>query len=93
MDIYHGNVTGGQDAALVMLAFLQADCEVTKEYEKELSTLGQEIQLTRDINYNALREDYQDVVGDLETDGHQASYTANSLHDIQPSVDLQWPGK
>ncbi|KAM9351830.1 BH3 interacting domain death agonist [Symphorus nematophorus] len=87
-----GNVTSGQDAALVILAFLQADCNVINpEYRKELSILGQEIIHARDINCNGLKKDPLDD-GDLETDGHLPSCVSPSLHGIQPSVDLQRPG-
>lgn len=84
-----GNLTNGQNAALVILAFLQADCR-TSEYGKELLSLGKELNLTRDINFNGPRRDALDD-GDLETDGHLSSCITASLDDIQPSVELQWP--
>lgn len=91
MDYNIGNVTSGPDAALVMLAFLQADVKVTNsEYRRELSTLGQELHFIRDINCNGLRTS-QDR-GELETDGHQASCFSAPLRDIQPVADLYWPG-
>ncbi|XP_050929491.1 BH3 interacting domain death agonist [Lates calcarifer] len=83
------NVTGGQNAALVILAFLQADNR-NSEYSKELLSLGQELSLTRDINCNGPRIDCLDD-GDLETDGHLPSNISVSLNDIQPLVALQRP--
>uniref|UniRef100_UPI0037E9AEBA BH3 interacting domain death agonist isoform X1 n=1 Tax=Semicossyphus pulcher TaxID=241346 RepID=UPI0037E9AEBA len=83
-----GNVSGGQNAALVILTFLEADYR-SPEYGKELLSLGQEIHLTRDINANGSWKDTLDD-GHLETDGHMSSCIKASLGDIQPSVDLQW---
>lgn len=88
-----GDLTSGQNVALVILAFLQADC--SPECRKELLSLGQEINLnvTRDITCNGPRKDALDD-GDLECDGHLPScFTAHVLGDIQPSVDLQRPGE
>ncbi|CAJ1057208.1 BH3 interacting domain death agonist [Xyrichtys novacula] len=82
------NLSGGQNAALVVLTFLQADCR-NSEYGKELLSLRQEIHRTRDINYNSsVKDDLEDGV--LETDGHLSSCIRSSLGDIQPSVELQW---
>ncbi|KAM6927151.1 BH3 interacting domain death agonist [Lycodopsis pacificus] len=63
-----GDLTSGQDVALVILSFLQADCG-TSEYGKELLSLEKDFNLTRDINLNGPRSDD----GDLETDGHVCS--------------------
>lgn len=90
MDVL-GNPTSGQNTALVILAFLQADCR-NAEYRKEILSLGQEINLTRDINWNGFWEDSQDD-GALETDGHLSSCIKASRDDIHPSVDLQRPGQ
>lgn len=86
-----GDLDSGQNAALVILAFLQADCR-NAEYRKELLSLGQEINTAWDINWNGFREDPVDD-GDLETDGHLSSCVRASRDDIQPSVELQRPGE
>ncbi|XP_054476555.1 BH3 interacting domain death agonist [Anoplopoma fimbria] len=80
-----GNLTSGGSAALI-LAFLQADCG-TSEYKKELLSLGKDFN-RGDINRNGPRRDVLDD-GDLETDGHMSSCI---IRDVQPSVELQWPG-
>lgn len=91
MDAY-GNLTNGQDAAAVMLAFLQADCYTTNsEYSHELLHLSQDLGVTRDINYNGPRKEPVDD-GCLETDGHLSSSITAALHDIQPSVELRPQG-
>uniref|UniRef100_UPI0037E7246C BH3 interacting domain death agonist isoform X2 n=1 Tax=Semicossyphus pulcher TaxID=241346 RepID=UPI0037E7246C len=72
-----GNVSGGQNAALVILTFLEADYR-SPEYGKELLSLGQEIHLTRDINANGSWKDTLDD-GHLETDGHMSSCIKASL--------------
>ncbi|XP_034444121.1 BH3 interacting domain death agonist [Hippoglossus hippoglossus] len=88
MDNLGMDVTGGSSAALVILAFLQADCRGS-EFRKELLSLGSEFQLTRDINCNGPRiEPAED--GDLETDGHLAECVRMDLRDIQPVVGPQW---
>ncbi|KAM7003454.1 BH3 interacting domain death agonist [Tautogolabrus adspersus] len=82
------SLSGGPNAALLVLTFLQADCR-NPEYRKELLSLGQEIHLTRDIN--SPRKDAGSLEdGDLETDGHLSSFIRASLDDIQPSVELQY---
>ncbi|XP_071361495.1 BH3 interacting domain death agonist [Trachinotus anak] len=83
------NMSGGQNTALVILAFLQADCS-NVEYSKELLALGTGLNLTRDINCNGPRIETLDD-GDLETDGHPISSVSSSFSDIHPVVDLQWP--
>lgn len=90
MDVVR-NPSSGQNTALVILAFLQADC-TNAEYRNEIFSLGQEINRTRDINWNGLREDPLDD-GALETDGHLSICIKASRDDIQPSVDLQRPGQ
>ncbi|XP_019959193.2 BH3 interacting domain death agonist isoform X2 [Paralichthys olivaceus] len=89
MDNLCMDVTGGSSVALVILAFLQADCR-DSEFRKELHSLGNEFKLTRDINCNAPSIDQLED-GDLETDGHLPGGVSVSLQDIQPSVELQWP--
>ncbi|XP_034542437.1 BH3 interacting domain death agonist [Notolabrus celidotus] len=79
---------GGQNAALVVLTFLQADYR-NPEYGKELHSLGREICLARDINANDPLKDGVDD-GDLQTDGHQISCVRASLQGLQPSADQPW---
>lgn len=90
MDVLR-NPSSGQNTALVIWAFLQADCR-SAEYRNEIFSLGQDINLTRDINWNGLREDPPDD-GALETDGHLSCCIRASWDDIQPSADLQRPGQ
>lgn len=85
------SLTSGQNGALVIFAFLQADCR-NSEYSQELRSLGQEINLTRDIKCKGLRKDPLDD-GDLETDGHLPRCITASLDHFQPSVELQRPGE
>ncbi|XP_068578764.1 BH3 interacting domain death agonist [Cebidichthys violaceus] len=87
-----GGLASGQNAALVILAFLQADCG-SSEYGKELLSLGKDFNLTRDINHNGPRQDDGDIEcdGHLESDGHVSSSIAAALGDVEPSVELQWP--
>ncbi|XP_070828726.1 BH3 interacting domain death agonist [Chaetodon trifascialis] len=77
------NLTSGQNTALVILAFLQADCR-DSEYGQELFSLRQE------INIGLRKEPLDD--GDLETDGHLPRCFTVSLDHIQPSVEPQRPG-
>ncbi|XP_034390501.1 BH3 interacting domain death agonist [Cyclopterus lumpus] len=84
-----GNLSTGQNGALVILAFLQADCR-TSEYGKELLSLGEDFNLTRDVHSSGFRRDVLED-GDLETDGHVSSCITPAFRDIQPSVELQWP--
>lgn len=80
----------GENAALVMLTFLQADCR-DAEYRKELLSLGQEINPARDINWNGLIDESTDD-GLLEADGHHIC-NITALQDIRPSVELLQPGE
>lgn len=85
-----GNLKSGQNAALVILAFLQADCG-DSEYSEELYFLAQEINVNRDINCNGLGEDPSED-GYLESDGgHLCGCITDAVRDIQPSVGL--PGE
>ncbi|KAG7214932.1 hypothetical protein INR49_005207 [Caranx melampygus] len=83
------NMSGGQNTALVIFAFLQADSS-NADYNKELHSLGSGINLTRDINCNGSRIDTIPDDGDLETDGHPMSSPLRSFSDLRPSADLQW---
>lgn len=82
-----GTLTSGPDVALVVLAFLQADCK-SSDFRKELASLGHEIRQTRDINCNGPGRDAPED-GDLETDGHLSYCLEAQMGDIRPSVDLQ----
>lgn len=84
------DLTGWPAAALVMLAFLQAD-STSPEYREELLSLGQEMNLTWDASSSGPRGDLL-VYGDLEPDGHLSSSVRASADDVQPLVDLQ-PGE
>ncbi|XP_008290571.1 BH3 interacting domain death agonist isoform X2 [Stegastes partitus] len=82
----------GQNASLVMLAFLQADCR-DSDYSKELNSLGTHLNLTKDINSNSHWPDSQEDEG-LECDGHlpcSSSSITELLHGIQPVAELRWP--
>jgi len=81
-------LTIGQNAHLVVLAFLKADCR-QEDYDEELLSLSKG--LTRDINFNgSCWTDSGDDEG-LETDGHQPTHISVFLNDIQPSVQLHRP--
>ncbi|KAM8750773.1 BH3 interacting domain death agonist [Acanthopagrus schlegelii] len=82
-----GNLRIDQNAALVIFAFLQADCG-DSEYSEELRSLGQEINPNRDINCNGFGEDSSED-GYLESDGgHLNDRITEAIRDIQPSVVL-----
>ncbi|XP_071752980.1 BH3 interacting domain death agonist isoform X2 [Centroberyx gerrardi] len=87
---YFGKMIGGPNADLVILSFLcQTDCGIS-EFQKELRSLGEELNFTRDINSNGpWRDSHED--GQLESDGHCPSSIIGSLGDIQPQVELDWP--
>uniref|UniRef100_A0A1A7W6V0 BH3-interacting domain death agonist n=2 Tax=Iconisemion striatum TaxID=60296 RepID=A0A1A7W6V0_9TELE len=82
-----GNLANSQDAALVIVAFLQADCR-DQFYRKELISLCNELAVEWDINRNEHKINTQDY-GELETDGHLPGSIRLSIDDIQPQVDLQ----
>lgn len=86
-----GSVNGGQNAALIILTFLQADCR-DPEYVKELRSLRQEVDRNRDINAN---NPWGDAVedGSLQTDGHLSLFLRGQMADIEPSVELQRAGQ
>lgn len=79
----------GQNASFVLLAFLQADCG-NSDYNRELLSLGSALHLTEDINYNGAWIGEDDG---LECDGHLQSNIKDSLRDLQPVVELRWPGE
>ncbi|XP_062246387.1 uncharacterized protein LOC133955530 isoform X2 [Platichthys flesus] len=99
MDNLGMDVTGESRAALVILAFLQADCQGA-ELQKELHSLSNEFHLTRYINCNGPRIDTAEV-GSLEAElsllntSFQETYSDDyeslpeDLHDIQPVAELQ----
>uniref|UniRef100_A0AAQ5XJA5 BH3-interacting domain death agonist n=2 Tax=Amphiprion TaxID=80969 RepID=A0AAQ5XJA5_AMPOC len=79
----------GQNAPLVVLAFLQADCW-DSEYRRELISLSSHLNLTKDINSNGSWKESSEDEG-LECDGHLQSSIRDSLQDLQPLVELRWP--
>ncbi|XP_071371583.1 BH3 interacting domain death agonist [Centroberyx affinis] len=79
---YFGKMIGGPNANLVILSFLyQTDCGI-REFQKELHSLGEELNITR-------IDTCED--GQLESDGHCPSNIIGSLGDILPQVELDWP--
>lgn len=78
-----------QNTTLVAFAFLYADCQNT-EYRKEIISLEEICKPVQDINCNG---DWVDPGrdGDLETDGH-LSMPIPPI-DIEPIVNVQWPGE
>ncbi|KAM9377402.1 BH3 interacting domain death agonist isoform 2-T4 [Pholidichthys leucotaenia] len=82
------DLTCGKNAALVIFAFLQADCQ-SSDFNTALLSLGKEFNLTRDINCDEKTTDSQDR--DVECDGYLPTSITGSLADLQPLVDLQWP--
>lgn len=86
------SLANGQKAALVILNFLQADCNVKDaEYNEALVSLSED--LNRDINFNGpCSEGYEDD-GAIECDGHQSSCGPLFLDGLEPSVERHWPGE
>lgn len=85
-----GKLTPSQNAAaLVIVAFLEADCK-----DPEISSICRDITANWDINCNELQiaTTYQDYE-ELESDGHLSESIRASLDDIQPHVDLPWLGE
>uniref|UniRef100_A0A3Q1FBA7 BH3-interacting domain death agonist n=1 Tax=Acanthochromis polyacanthus TaxID=80966 RepID=A0A3Q1FBA7_9TELE len=78
-----------QNASLVILAFLKADCW-DSDYRRELISLGSHLNLTKDINSNGPWIESSEDEG-LECDGHLQSNIRDSLQDLEPLVELQWP--
>lgn len=83
-----GKLTTSQNAALVIVAFLEADCK-----DPEIRSVCRDITANWDINRNERQiATYQDHE-ELESDGHLSESIRASLDDIQPHVDLPWLGK
>lgn len=86
----NGSLTRAQHAVLLW-AFLQADCKESPEFCEEVLSLG------KDFNDNEARALYvldygePDTDGDLETDGHISSNLTIALEGIEPSVDAPEP--
>lgn len=81
---------GEQNAALVALAFLQADC-ASPGYGKALNSLREDVLRSRRIDLGGPAGDAPGD-GDLETDGHPSSRCITAdLGNIMPSVELQLP--
>lgn len=81
---------GEHCVALVSLAFLQAGCG-NAECQKELLSLGRELNMDRDIKSNGVLHEFKDD-GELETDGHSPPNISVWLGDLQPSAGFQRPG-
>ncbi|XP_072241267.1 BH3 interacting domain death agonist [Leuresthes tenuis] len=77
-----GYLASEQKAAVVIFAFLQADCE-DPDYDNELRSLGKHLNLPQDINYNGTRTENL-LDGDIETDGNLQSSN-------RAQAELQWP--
>lgn len=86
-----GKLVDEQYLARVSLAFLQAGCG-NSECQKELLSVGRELNVPRDINSNGVYSEVFDD-GNLETDGHSSPSPPAWLADLQPLVDLQGPGE
>lgn len=86
-----GNLVGEQYVAVFSLAFLQAGCG-SAECLKELLTVGRELSVAWDINFNGVHRDVYDD-DNLETDGHSPPSHPSWLRDQQPFVLLQRPGE
>lgn len=80
---------GEQNAALVALAFLQADC-ASPGYGKALNSLREDVLRSRRIDLGGPAGDAPGD-GDLETDGHPSSRCITAdLGNIMPSVELEY---
>ncbi|XP_057692702.1 BH3-interacting domain death agonist-like [Corythoichthys intestinalis] len=76
-------LASGQNATLVVFSFLQADCS-NEQYNKAVCSLGRELE-------EAWICDEEN--GDIECDGsNQPDDFAGSIGDMQPSLELYWPG-
>ncbi|XP_077372043.1 BH3 interacting domain death agonist isoform X2 [Festucalex cinctus] len=76
-------LTGEQNATLVLLSFLQADCS-NAQYNAAVNSLGKELTET-------WRSSCEEECGVIECDGN-LSTTIGSIDDIEPLVELYWPG-
>uniref|UniRef100_A0A1A8FLV1 BH3-interacting domain death agonist n=1 Tax=Nothobranchius korthausae TaxID=1143690 RepID=A0A1A8FLV1_9TELE len=86
MDISE-NLANSEDAARVIVAFLQADC-IDQLYRNELISLCNELAVKWDPTRREHKINSPDS-GELEADGHLARSLNLSIDDIQPLVDLQ----
>uniref|UniRef100_A0A8C6KVT2 BH3-interacting domain death agonist n=1 Tax=Nothobranchius furzeri TaxID=105023 RepID=A0A8C6KVT2_NOTFU len=90
MDI-SGSLASSEDAARVIVAFLQADC-IDQLYRNELISLCNELAVEWAINRHEHQVNTPDH-GELEADGHLPGRITLSIDDIQPQVDPQPLGK
>ncbi|XP_061532890.1 BH3-interacting domain death agonist-like isoform X1 [Phycodurus eques] len=75
-----------QNATLVVLSFLQPDCGVSNvQYNKAICSLGKDLTETW---MSSCEEEY----GVIECDGNLPGNIAGSIDDIEPLVELYWPG-
>ncbi|XP_037834230.1 uncharacterized protein LOC108237478 isoform X2 [Kryptolebias marmoratus] len=84
-----GKLAKGQEAALVIVAFLQADC-IDPVYTHEILSLCNDITAEWDINRNEQKIDSVGDFDELESDGNLSESIKASLDDIQPLVELPW---
>ncbi|XP_053283155.1 uncharacterized protein LOC128444618 isoform X2 [Pleuronectes platessa] len=84
MDKLGMDVTGDSRAALIILAFLQADCQGA-ELRKELHSLSNEFHLTRDINCSGPWS-----ISRREIARPRPELVPVDLPDIQPVAELEW---
>ncbi|XP_019749542.1 BH3 interacting domain death agonist [Hippocampus comes] len=73
-----------QNATLVVLSFLQADCS-NVQYNKAVYSLGKELTET-------WRNSCEDNDGVIECDCNLPGTIEGSIADIEPLVELYWPG-
>lgn len=74
-----------QNATLVVLSFLQADSS-NVQYNKAVYSLGKELTET-------WRNSCEDTDGVIECDCNLPGTTEGSIADLEPFVELYWPGK
>ncbi|KAM3870081.1 BH3 interacting domain death agonist [Diretmus argenteus] len=80
----------GPNTSLVILSFLhQTDCG-NLDLQKELQSLGRDLDVTWDINSNGPCIDSLED-GELQTDGHFSSSVGGCFGDILPQVELDFP--
>lgn len=87
-----GKLTSSQNAALVIAAFLEADCQ-DPDYSHEIRSICGDITADRDINRNEHQIDSHQDCEELESDGHLSESIRASLDDIHPHVELPWLGE
>lgn len=82
------NLADSADAALVIVAFLQADSVYRDSiYSQEILSLRNDIPTSWNINLHRHIDD------GIETDGHLSESVTLSLDDIQPVAELPRVGK